>query len=415
MKWILLLLFVGPLFALYKERGAVVHLTDENFSSKVIASDQIWIVKFYSPNCGHCKNLVPEYIKAAEVLKGVANVAAIDATANPKYAKKYAIQGYPTIKIFDALDKRKPTEYTGKRTAKGLTDAVKKVILKTINSRTDDEWKETTGTVTELTDANFDRLVINSKEIWMVEFFAPWCGHCQKLEPEWRKAAEKTGNLVRFGALDATVHKKTAEKFNIQGFPTIKFFPPGSSAADAENYPNGRTAQELISFANALSVTYAAAPEVVEATSRGVAMEACREKQLCMFVFLPSIYDCQSKCRKEHIKMLKKLAEKFKGRKYGWLWMEAGAQKDVEHAFGVGNSGYPVLAALNPSKMKYAVQIGSFAEHAIKEFLDSLGYGRARVSTIEDSKQENNFLKLVETPKWDGKDKRLPEEAKEEL
>lgn len=43
--------------------------------------------------------------------------------------------------------------------------------------------------VVELTDSNFDRQVVNSDGIWVVEFFAPWCGHCQQLAPEYKKAA----------------------------------------------------------------------------------------------------------------------------------------------------------------------------------------------------------------------------------
>lgn len=43
--------------------------------------------------------------------------------------------------------------------------------------------------VVELTEANFDRLVMKGDEIWIVEFYAPWCGHCQSLAPEYKKAA----------------------------------------------------------------------------------------------------------------------------------------------------------------------------------------------------------------------------------
>lgn len=43
--------------------------------------------------------------------------------------------------------------------------------------------------VINLKPNNFDNLVLNSDNIWIVEFFAPWCGHCQMLTPEYNKAA----------------------------------------------------------------------------------------------------------------------------------------------------------------------------------------------------------------------------------
>lgn len=45
--------------------------------------------------------------------------------------------------------------------------------------------------VVVLEQSNFDELVLNSKDIWFVEFYAPWCGHCKNLEPEWNAAASK--------------------------------------------------------------------------------------------------------------------------------------------------------------------------------------------------------------------------------
>lgn len=46
-----------------------------------------------------------------------------------------------------------------------------------------------TSDVVELTPSNFDKLVTNSDHIWVVEFYAPWCGHCKNLKPEYEKAA----------------------------------------------------------------------------------------------------------------------------------------------------------------------------------------------------------------------------------
>lgn len=44
--------------------------------------------------------------------------------------------------------------------------------------------------VISLTSGNFDRLVKDSDSVWLVEFFAPWCGHCKSLAPEYEKAAK---------------------------------------------------------------------------------------------------------------------------------------------------------------------------------------------------------------------------------
>ena len=51
--------------------------------------------------------------------------------------------------------------------------------------------------VIELTDSNFDSLVLNSEDMWLVEFYAPWCGHCKNLAPHWAQAASELKGKVR--------------------------------------------------------------------------------------------------------------------------------------------------------------------------------------------------------------------------
>ena len=78
---------------------------------------------------------------------------------------------------------------------------------------------------------------------------APWCGHCKSLEPEYAKAAEKlkeAGSEVKLAKVDATIETKLAEKFGVQGFPTLKFFKKGV----ASEYGGGRTEPEIVSWIN---------------------------------------------------------------------------------------------------------------------------------------------------------------------
>jgi protein disulfide-isomerase A6 len=65
----------------------------------------------------------------------------------------------------------------------------------------------------------------------MVEFFAPWCGHCKSLAPEFKKAAKIMKGVVKFAAvdLDAEENKPLASQYNVQGFPTLKFFVKDNS------------------------------------------------------------------------------------------------------------------------------------------------------------------------------------------
>jgi len=58
-----------------------------------------------------------------------------------------------------------------------------------------------------LTESNFDTMVMQSKDIWIVEFYAPWCGHCKSLEPEYIAAAKKLKGQVKLGKVDATVEQ----------------------------------------------------------------------------------------------------------------------------------------------------------------------------------------------------------------
>lgn len=73
-------LYISSTFTLYSSDSKVVHLTDANFKKMVLDSDELWMVEFYAPWCGHCKSLAPEYDKAAKALNGVIRLGAVDMT-----------------------------------------------------------------------------------------------------------------------------------------------------------------------------------------------------------------------------------------------------------------------------------------------------------------------------------------------
>jgi len=101
--------------------------------------------------------------------------------------------------------------------------------------------------VAVLTPDNFDDWV-KAQEFALVEFYAPWCGHCKSLAPEWAAAAKKTRKYCPLAKVDADEHKSLAERFDVSGYPTIKTFKKG----EASDYEGPREAKGIISFAKEL-------------------------------------------------------------------------------------------------------------------------------------------------------------------
>lgn len=94
--------------------------------------------------------------------------------------------------------------------------------------------------VVVLTEDNFDKHVKNSDGVWIIEFYAPWCGHCKSLAPEYKKAAKALSGIVGVGAVDCDVHKTLCGQFGVRGFPTIKVF--GNDKSKPQDYQGARDA-----------------------------------------------------------------------------------------------------------------------------------------------------------------------------
>ncbi|KAL1431305.1 hypothetical protein MTO96_014327 [Rhipicephalus appendiculatus] len=162
---------------------------------------------------------------------------------------------------------------------------------------------------------------------------------------------------------------------------------------------------DIVLWASDKAAESAPPPELLQVTKESVLKEACQDSQLCVVSVLPHIYDCQSECRQGYLDVLKRLGEKYKRNRWGWLWSEALAQPKLEEALEIGGFGYPALAVLNSRKMKYSLLRGSFSYDGINEFLREVAVGRGSSVPVKGAK----LPEVVEVEPWDGKDAKMEE------
>ncbi|XP_026794043.2 leucine zipper transcription factor-like protein 1 isoform X7 [Pangasianodon hypophthalmus] len=116
-------------------------------------------------------------------------------------------------------------------------------------------------------------------DVWLVDFYAPWCGYCKKLEPIWYEVGaelKNSGSPVRVGKMDATAYSGMASEFGVRGYPTIKLL----KGELAYNYKGPRTKDDIIEFANRV-----AGPSVRSLPSRQM-FEHVLKRHNVLFVYI---------------------------------------------------------------------------------------------------------------------------------
>ena len=416
---LLSLLFLLPSSsAFYSSSSLVVNLTASSFSSSVLSSNSFWFVEFYAPWCGHCQRLAPEYEKLAKALDGIVSIGAVDMTVHGEVGSKYGVQGYPTLKFFGE-DKNAPIDYSGGRSASDMVNFILDQVKSAALARLRPKKKATTTTsdsssstppppppasdedVIVLSDSDFDELVIKSDDVWMVEFYAPWCGHCKTLQPEWSTMAKKLKDKVKVGKVDATVNSQLSSRFGVKGYPTIKLFPGGKKVdASAEEYAGSRDATSMSNWA--LERKEAVQLDLTQLLNKDIFKSYCKEsKAVCLISFLPHIYDSSKEERNNYLDTISEVAASFKGKPITYLWSQGGDQYQLESNLGL-DSGFPAVVALSFKKNVYSIMRGSFNKENLISFTNGLISGKEAFKTVG----EMPSIKTVEA--WDGEDRKPP-------
>jgi thioredoxin 1 len=102
------------------------------------------------------------------------------------------------------------------------------------------------GTVTEVTDTNFQAEVIESDVPVLVDFWAPWCGPCRMVAPVVEEIAKERGEAIKVVKLNIDENNETAIKYNVMSIPTLMVFSGGEVAKTVIGaYPKAKLEAEL--------------------------------------------------------------------------------------------------------------------------------------------------------------------------
>ncbi|EOA89689.1 protein disulfide-isomerase precursor [Exserohilum turcicum] len=220
----------------------------------------------------------------AEKHKGKINFATIDAKSFGQHADNLNLKvgTWPAFAIQRTEKNEKfpfdqDTKITQKAIGKFVDDFLADKIEPSIKSEPIPESND--GPVSVVVAHNYKEIVLDNDKDVLLEFYAPWCGHCKALAPKYEELGQlyktdELSKLVTIAKVDATANDVPDE---VQGFPTIKLFPAGKKDSPVD-YSGSRTVKDLVQFIkdNGSHKAEATVPEAVEETTES-AKEAVKE------------------------------------------------------------------------------------------------------------------------------------------
>jgi len=88
--------------------------------------------------------------------------------------------------------------------------------------------------------------IMSSNKPALIFFYAPWCGHCKNAKPEFEKVMKMAKGKAHM--IDCDAHQEIAQKYDIKGFPTIRYYPKGPKNCNPREYQGNRTAEDMMQF-----------------------------------------------------------------------------------------------------------------------------------------------------------------------
>jgi len=186
----------------------------------------------------------------AKTLKGKINFVWIDSTRYGRHAERLGLSGkqFPAFAI-ELKNKHWAFDEQREFTIQSVSDWVDTYLAGKVRPtvKSEDVPATQTGPVVKVVAKSWDSIVNDKTKDVLVEFYAPWCGHCKSLQPTYETLANdlKGVSSVVISQIDATANDVDPE-LGIRGFPTIKLFPANSKTP--VEYEGDRTLPNLLNF-----------------------------------------------------------------------------------------------------------------------------------------------------------------------
>ncbi|KAJ1558648.1 protein disulfide isomerase (PDI) protein [Nowakowskiella sp. JEL0078] len=375
--------------AFYSKKDAVIEITPANFKEEVLDIDSIVLAEFYAPWCGHCKNMAPEYKKAAERLKGIVKVVAIDCDQHKDLCGRYQVKGFPTIKLFGVNKKLSPQDYQGERNSAAFVDyAIDKLPSNLVTKFNGIEK------MNEFIEKNEEKptvILVHSKSV---------------IPPLYKALSLEFNNRAVFGQ-GKQENGDFEDKFRVDDLPILILTPAGMLKHDPlvefiDKYalpkPKKETKKEKSkSTSNKPEETKEPFnPEIPELKSENDLKTQCADfNGICVITFVnlePEYPESVSEFT-ESLSVIQSIKKKYWEKPsssptsvYKFVWVNA-----IERGKGLikeldVSDILPSLVAVKISKGVYRLHRGAWDSENIERFLDEMAKGKGRNLTVEKGK-----------------------------